>query len=172
MDTITWIAMAILVGFIGYEGIQAVKRVSETRRMSVQIKQSKKDVQVCRDYKGIVIIYGLFAVVLIGFGLVYFINSNMLYGVTILAMALFCFITIIEVIASRTVIFYDSGFLYAGKTFKYRSVVKVDEKRKFIRGYRIFLTSEDEVYMSKNIKPIFDERMKAYKSRRKTKHEK
>ena len=43
----------------------------------------------------------------------------------------------------------------------------MEDKKRWMRGYRLKLTSDDEVYVSKKTKPILEEKLKEYKNRKK-----
>ena len=172
MDIVSLIIIAVIGVFMVFEGKEAFKGMIEMRKATEHIKQNKKDVQICKDYMLMVTVYAVFAVCIIGYG-IYFITvqNNYMYGLMFIVLSLFCIVFIVESISIRTIVFYESGFLYGGRTFKYRSVLKIEEKKSFLKGYRVKLTSEDEVYVSKKTKPVMEERLKAFKNRKKVQHE-
>ena len=106
------------------------------------------------------------------FGIYFFMDQNYLYGMMFIVLAFFCVVFIAESVLTRTLVLYDNGFLYAGKMFKYRSVLKIEDKKKFLRGYRVKLTSDDEVYVSKKVRPLLEERLQEFKNRKKGRHAK
>lgn len=173
MDFISLLIIAFFGFFLVVEGKESFRMLSQMRKAMEQIKENKQDVQVCKDYMGLVITYVILAGFILCYG-IYFMaaKQNYMYGLMFIVLALFCIVFITDSITTRTFVFYDNGFLFAGKTFRYRSVVKIDEKKKFLRGYRVKLTSDDEVYVTKNIKPVMEERLKEFKNRKKDKHEK
>ncbi len=172
MDIVSWVVIVLVAVFLVFEGKEALGGLIAMRKNIEQIKKNKEDVQIYKDYMTLVLAYAAFAVLMVVFGVYFLMNQNYPYGFMFFVLAFFCIVFIIEAVLTRTFVLYDNGFLYAGKMFKYRSVLKIEEKKKFLKGYRVKLTSEDEIYVSKKIRPLFEEKLKSFKNRKRGRHEK
>ena len=172
MDIVSLIIILLVAAFLVYEGKEAFSGLIVMRKTVEEIKKNKENVQICKDYMHIVLAYVVFAVLMVVFGIYFFMDQNYLYGMMFIVLAFFCVVFIAESVLTRTLVLYDNGFLYAGKMFKYRSVLKIEDKKKFLRGYRVKLTSDDEVYVSKKVRPLLEERLQKFKNRKKGRHAK
>lgn len=173
MDYFSILIFIVLIVFLGFEGKNAIQVFIEHNDLVKRTINSKKDVMVCKDYKTSVIFYGILALVIAAYSIYYFKMKLVTFGVVFAIMPLFCIIFILEAIVTRTIVFYESGFLYSGKAYRYKSILKISDKKRFIRGYHVQMINDgDLVYVSKNTKPIMEEKLKEYKNRKKHKNEK
>ena len=167
MDLLNSVLCIVLFVFIVFEGKEAWKGYKICKEAMKEVKQNKTNVTECKDYLGLTITYSIMFLIMVAYGASNFIFKEYVIGIIMIEMSLFCLFFIVECICTRTILFYDTGFLYYGKQYKYRSVLKIEDKKRWMRGYRLKLTSDDEVYVSKKTKPILEEKLKEYKNRKK-----
>lgn len=174
MDFNTTLNMVILIaflGFIGYEGRDAYRAYREHKRLVEKLSKTKK-IEVHKDYKMIVIAYVVMALVIVVNTIYYIEQKSYSLAAISACIPFFCIIFIFESMMTRTYVFYDTGFLCGVNQIKYRSILKVTDKKKFLRGYELKLTSDEVTYVTKKIRPILEEHLKEFKDRKKHKHEK
>lgn len=173
MDYFSILIFVLLLVFLGFEGKNAIKSLVEHKKQVKQIQETKKGVVVCKDYQKIVLLYGALAIAIVFYSFYYYQMKMATFAIIFSVMPLFCIIFILEAIVTRTIVFYESGFLFSGKTYKYRSVLKISNKKKFVRGYHVqMINDEDLIYVTKKSKPLLEEKLKEFKDRKKHKHEK
>lgn len=164
------INVIILVAFLSFfilEGKQAVLRFLDMKKEMAKINETKTDIEVCKDYMTAVIAYSAFGLFILGYGIYFMMKSSFLYGGIFIVLSLYCIVFILESIVMKTFMFYESGFLAGGKVYKYKSVMKISDKKKFIRGYQLKVIGDDEVFVTKKSKPILESRLQAHKNRKK-----
>lgn len=168
MDFISILMLAFITGFTIYQGYLSLKTFMNMRKELKMIQANKKNVVICKDYFAFALIYALLTVFMFGYGFLYVKAELYLLGGLFVVFSIFCFVFVIDSIATRTTVFYDGGFLCYGKTFKYRSVLNVEEKSRILRGSEIKIIGETTpIYVSKKSKAILEERLLDYKNKSK-----
>lgn len=159
----------ILLGLVGFEAKRTFTTYSECKKAMNDVKSSKEDVVEYKDYTTVVSIYGSIIIIVLALGIFLVIIKEYLAGIMLIELSLLWVNFIIDSICSKTYLFYDTGFLYCGKQYKYRNVLSIDDNKKFLRGYRVKMsnTNEDEVYVTKTIRPILEHKIKEHKNRKK-----
>lgn len=161
LESIVLISLAFFVIYQAYSTYKTFMKMRESVRF---IKDNKQNIVVRKDYWGFVISYGLLAVFMAMYAALFIYAKSSLYGALFALLSVFCLVFLFDSIANRTLVFYDGGFLCAGKTFKYRQVQSIEEKSRILRGSEVRIMGEGlPVYVSKKSKVILEERMHDYK---------
>ncbi len=168
MDIINVIIIGFFVVFLAFEGKEALKGYKAHINALKQVEANKVNVVVVKDYLLISLIYAAVAVFLIVYGVIYIRQNNYLYGISFFVLSIFCAVFIIESVALKTVAFYDSGFLFSGKTYKYKNISKIYERKRFFRGYQVKMMQEEDIYLTTKAKTVLVEKMNEYKNRKKS----
>ncbi|MGN1343151.1 MAG: hypothetical protein ACI4U3_01130, partial [Traorella sp.] len=167
MKLLNIILCLILLVFIGFEGMELFKSYKQSREAMSIIKKNKPNVIEVRDYQILVLVYSFVFLLMVITAVFNIINKVYFTGIVMLEFSVLCIIFILECIITRTILFYDSGFLYYGKQYKYRSVLKIEDKKKWLRGYHVKMTNDEEVYVTKKSRPVMEEKLKEFKNRKK-----
>ncbi len=158
---------AILFVLLVMEGKRIFTNYKSCRDAMKDVMATKNNIKVVKDYKTSVIVYAIMIVLIVVAGVYNLFIKDYFTAIMILGLAFFWFNFIIESICTKTYVFYESGFLYCDKQYKYRSVTKIEDEKKFARGYKVNVISGDEVYVTKKVRPILEEKLKEYKNRKK-----
>lgn len=162
------LVLCLVLAFTIYQGYLSIKTFIEMRKALEFIKNNKQNVVICKDYKAFAIAYALFSLFMAAYATLYL--KAELYSLCGLfaIFTIFCVVYVIDSIATRTTAFYDGGFLCYGKMFKYKNVINVEEKTRFLRGSEVKLVGEAmPVYVSKKSKALLLERLENFRSRNK-----
>ncbi len=171
-----FINILIIIAFVIFallEGRSAIKAILEQRKLIKKLQEDKHELIIIKDYMKETIVYAILAGLILAYCFVYYSQQQYLFAGVFAIMPLFCIIFILEATVNRTIVFYESGFLYATQLVRYKSVLKIDDKKKFIRGYHVVLINDDDrVYVTKKGKEVLENQLKEFKERKKHKHEK
>ena len=159
------LSIALLVLVI-LEAKRTITLYMECKKANEELKKNK-EVLECKAYNRTVSIYGSLIIIVFALGIVLLKSKEYLMAIMIMQLALLWINFIIESIYTKTILFYDSGFMYLGKQHKYSGVREIAEKSKFFRGYLVKVMGNDEIYITKDMKEILEERLKEYKNRKK-----
>lgn len=166
MEFINIFLSIVLVGLIVMEGKRTITTFIECKKAKEELKKNK-EVEEYTDYNRTVSIYGSFIIIVFALGIYLFIQKEYLMAIMFVELSLLWVNFIIESINTKTILFYDSGFMYMGKQHKYNSVRGIDDEKKFARGYLVKVIGNDEVYVTKDLRKVLEEKLKEYKSRKK-----
>lgn len=136
------------------------------KEAKANVMATKNKIEVVKDYTIPVIIYSIIIALIVAAGAYNIYIKDYITAVMILGLAFFWMNFIIENICAKTYVFHESGFLFGDRQFKYRSVIKIEDEKKFARGYKVNVIGADEVYVTKNARVVLEERIKEYKNRK------
>lgn len=157
------LSIALLVLVIS-EAKRTITIFMDCKKANEEIKKNKEVVE-CKDYNRTVSIYGSLIIIVFALGIALLKAKEYLMAIMIMELALLWINFIIESMYTKTILFYDSGFMYIGKQYKYSSVRNIEDKKKFLRGYLVKVMGNDEIYVTKDMKEILEERIKNRKKK-------
>lgn len=158
---------AVLLGLLVMEGKRTLTNYKSCKDARKNVMDTKTNIVIVKDYMLSVTIYAIMIVLIFASGVYNLIIKDYFTAIMILGLALFWVNFIIENICTKLVIFYESGFLYLDKQYKYRNVTGISDDKKFARGYEVKVIGAEEVYITKKMRPILEEKLKEYKNRKK-----
>ena len=164
LNLFLFIVLAVL--FV-MEGKRILTNYKSCKAAMEDVMTTKKDIKVVKDYKKTVIIYAIIVVLIVIAGVYNIVIKDYFTALMILGLAFFWGNLIVESIYTKTYVFFESGFLYTDKQYKYRSVLKIEDEKQFARGYKVNVIGGDDVYVTKNVRPILEQKLKEYKNRKK-----
>lgn len=167
MDLINLAIVVLFFVFLVIQGYQSFKRMKTHLDATKECVDKRKDVVVCKDYTLWVVIYLVMGAVMVFYGVYFYGPSQLLYFSLFLILAAFTIVFCMDSIVAKTTVFYDTGFLYNCEHKKYRSILKIGEKKKFAKGYTIRLTNDDSVLLTKKAKELLEVKLADYKASKK-----
>lgn len=167
MDLLNVAIVVLFFVFLVIQGYQSVKRLKAHLEATKECTEKRKNVVVCKDYMLWVIIYLVMGVVMVFYGVYFYGPSQFLYFSLFLVLAAFTIVFCMDSMVAKTVVFYDTGFLYNGEHKKYRSILKIGEKKKFAKGYTVRLTNDESVLLTKKAKELLEVKIAEYKATKK-----
>lgn len=156
----------VLLVLIVLEAKRTMTIFLECKKVNEEIKKNKEVIE-CKDYNRTVSIYGSLIIIVFALGIFLLTQKEYLMAIMIMELALLWVNFIIESIYTKTILFYDSGFVYVGKQYKYSGVRGIDDQKRFLKGYLVKVMGNDEVYVTKELRKILEDKMKEYKNRKK-----
>lgn len=167
MEIFNYVIVVIFAVFFVIEAKDSILRFKEHQEAKKAVLQNKENLIVCKDYLGIVLAYIIGAVFMTIYSIIYVKNDQLAFATIFWVFDLFCVIFILDAIRTKTIIFFESGFLFGAQTIKYKSVLKIEEKKHFLRGYHVKMTQDIPVFVSKKAKVVLEEKLVEYKNRKK-----
>lgn len=167
MEYLNYLIVIIFAVFLVLEGKESIKRFKAHKEMVKEVLERKEGIIVCKDYKWIIFGYVVCALFMAAYSIIYVKNEQLSFAAIFWVFDLFCIIFIMDAIVTRTIVFFESGFLFGTQTIKYRSVLKIEDKKHFLKGYRVKLTQDMEAYVTKKARVILEEKLVEYKNRKK-----
>ena len=161
------ILFAVLLVLLVMEAKRTFTNYKSCNDARKDVMKTKTNIVVVKDYMLSVTIYAIMIVILVASGVYNLYIKDYFTAIMILGLALFWINFIIENICTKLVIFYESGFLYLDKQYKYRSVTGISDDKKFAKGYQVKVIGGEDVYVTKKMRPVLEEKLNEYKNRKK-----
>lgn len=160
------IMLVVFVAFLGYEGYHTLKTFRKHEEIMKETLANHKNAKVCKDYFKWNILYILLGALAIIMAFFSYIQGETLEMLVFIFFFIFTFVLMMQMMVSKTVVFYDSGFMYNLKHYKYRFVTHIGEDKNKLKGIPVKVTGEDQILLSKKVIDELKAHIEAYKKRK------
>ena len=166
------VILAILIVFGVYELYKGVRQYMDHNKEKNECLQTHKgEYTFYEEYK---LWFSIYLIVSVGslIASVYsmMINKDYSYCIAFLVLSACTFGFALDCLVKRRAWFYEDGFFYEKKFYRYKSVAAVRPKKSFAKGYDVTFIKDPAMVMTKKMGEYLDDRIK--ENRKKKKHNK
>lgn len=168
-EVLSIVVFLALFGFGIYEMYRGVKQLMEhNKNRKEYMENHNKPYDFFEEYKLWFTIYSGVAVFSIGACIYQAVNyQDWMYAMGFLVLAACCVSFAMDCLVKRRAWFYEEGFFYEKKFYRYRSVARVSKTTGFKPGYDVNFMKDPSMIVTKKMALEIQKRMEAYKANKK-----
>lgn len=167
-DILSIVIVCVLIGFGIYELYRGTKEwIEHKKAREAFLEANKKLEEYHEEYKLWLAFYIVLAVIGV-VGAVYQIavQQDLTYSLGFVVLTCICISFSLDCLVKRRAWFYDDGFFYEKKYYRYKSVSYVDKKRGFRAGYDVAFFKDPSMVVTSSMAEKIKDRMKNSKKKK------
>lgn len=162
--------IVILIGYGLYSFVKVLRvYINHLQMKKDYIDKHKGKYTYQQDYYVWAIVYSI--VTILGFvtAVIDVVNQDYMMAAGFFFMGCFCATFVMDSIMKRQAFFDEDGFFFENTHYRYRSVMRLEPRKSFIKSYDMFLISQDSVRISKAMGDMLEEKRKEHRKNKKSK---
>lgn len=163
-----WIIVVLIIAFGGYELYRGIKQYLEHRKEKMAYVDNHKHYEYFEEYRKWFGIYLAATLVSVVLGIYYMVTTDdFVYAIGFLVLAACAFGFALDTLVKRRAWFYEEGFFYEKRYYRYRSVASVKRTPKWVASYDVAFNNAPSMVMTKKMGDKLQEKMKEHKKNKK-----